>query len=248
VGLDDASRSAAKAQASTDDDDWDWDSPDKTPPKRADGKRGDQPAVPGGDDEWSEATAGHQSANKTPASAHGGADPSWNDDPDWAGGDEWAGDTGTADVPGGATPNKDREEATAAPDGSGLRPVPQAHGKREPLAVAATATATAPDRPNRPSRPSPSEIGADAHDDVAPKRPSAQVASATSPVKAATTGRMDEATAGLVECLRRYIEIDEFYRQKSFGKACDCGSCLLCEAKLALAALSNPIAPGARRR
>lgn len=38
----------------------------------------------------------------------------------------------------------------------------------------------------------------------------------------------------LAECLRCYVEIDEFRHARSKGKACQCGECLLCRSRLAL--------------
>lgn len=40
--------------------------------------------------------------------------------------------------------------------------------------------------------------------------------------------------SALAECLRQYVEIDEFHQLKAKGKPCQCGECLLCRSKAAL--------------
>jgi predicted component of type VI protein secretion system len=50
-------------------------------------------------------------------------------------------------------------------------------------------------------------------------------------------GAPDDAVAkatALAECLRQYVEIDEFHQVRATGKACQCGECLLCRSKVAL--------------
>jgi hypothetical protein len=56
---------------------------------------------------------------------------------------------------------------------------------------------------------------------------------------AAGPGTSDEGAAGpqvelLVECLRRYVEIDEFRNTRANGAPCRCGECLLCRSRAAL--------------
>lgn len=48
-------------------------------------------------------------------------------------------------------------------------------------------------------------------------------------------GSLESATDRLAECLRVYLEIDVEYRVRALGADCDCGQCLLCRARQALA-------------
>lgn len=61
--------------------------------------------------------------------------------------------------------------------------------------------------------------------------PTTKAAQKTAPTAIATAEPATQLAYELATCLRRYVEIDENHRLRSYGQPCLCGKCLLCTAK-----------------
>ncbi len=210
-------------------DDWDDEADDPTPPAAA-------PKSPAAsdDDEWNDDSAAEPAA--APAAAADG-DEDWEDDDNWdapadppapAGDDldddpdgEWD-DGGAAAAPAKKKPAADDALADELDELAELESaLPE---RRPPRSVRERPAAKRPegsglrDRPKRPERSA-------AVDD--------ELAALEADVSEPELSGADQSA--VIECLQRYIDIDEDYRVKSFGEACSCGACLLCQAKRAVA-------------